>query len=69
MRNGFYPFAIVGFPFSQIGGAVQLPKHLYYPLGVILCWSMITGAVIGFVSGTTGTGGGIFLAPVILSIN
>lgn len=29
----------------------------------------MTGAVIGFVSGSTGTGGGIFLAPVILSMN
>ncbi len=47
MRNGFYPFAIVGFPFSQIGGAVQLPKHLYYPLGVILCWSLITARSSG----------------------
>lgn len=31
--------------------------------------SLLTGAIIGFVSGTTGTGGGIFLAPVILSMN
>ena len=31
--------------------------------------ALLTGAVIGFVSGTTGTGGGIFLAPVILSMN
>jgi uncharacterized membrane protein YfcA len=31
--------------------------------------ALITGALIGFISGTTGTGGGVFLAPVILSMN
>jgi len=31
--------------------------------------ALVTGAVIGFVSGTTGTGGGVFLAPVILAMN
>lgn len=31
--------------------------------------ALTTGAVIGFVSGTTGTGGGVFLAPVILTMN
>lgn len=30
--------------------------------------ALLTGAVIGFISGTTGTGGGVFLAPVILSM-
>lgn len=94
----FYPFAVLGVPFSLIGGAVQLPTQFYYPIvGVILLLSaaqmfrsarkkksaphssppaqppfipaLLTGAVIGFVSGTTGTGGGIFLAPVILSMN
>jgi uncharacterized protein len=92
----FYPFAVLGFPFSLIGGAVQLPTQYYYPVvGVILLLSavqmfhsarkmsathfspptqppflpaMLTGAVIGFVTGTTGTGGGIFLAPAILSM-
>lgn len=29
---------------------------------------LTTGAIIGFVSGTTGTGGGVFLAPVILAM-
>lgn len=93
----FYPFAVLGFPFSLIGGAVQLPSGIYYPVvGSILLLSAVqmvrsarradssraappdkppfipalaTGAVIGFISGTTGTGGGIFLAPVILSMN
>jgi uncharacterized protein len=93
----FYPFAVLGFPFSLIGGAVQLPSNLYYTaVGAILLLSAVqmvrsarrstsvsaelpsappflpalaTGAIIGFVSGTTGTGGGIFLAPVILMMN
>lgn len=93
----FYPFAILGFPFSLIGGAIQLPSNMYYTaVGLILLLSAVqmmrsasrcadispdhtsvapflpalaTGAIIGFVSGTTGTGGGIFLAPVILMMN
>lgn len=91
-----YPFAVLGFPFSVLGGAVQLPEAIYYPVvGGILVLSgvqmarsafgrrdskmatvspplpaaLATGAAIGFVSGTTGTGGGIFLAPVILGLN
>lgn len=93
----FYPFGVLGIPFSLIGGAVQIPAHVYYPLvGVVLLISagqmfraavrkgsdsdlppvhppfipaLLTGAVIGFVSGTTGTGGGVFLAPAILVMN
>jgi uncharacterized protein len=93
----FYPFAVLGFPFSLVGGAIQLPTHFYNPVvGTILLLSslqmvrsarrkkgqlgdppvhppfvpaLLAGAVIGFISGTTGTGGGIFLAPVILSMN
>lgn len=93
----FYPFGVLGIPFSLLGGALQLPGHAYYPaVGVILALSgllmvrsattrvdknipppdqppflgaLIAGGVIGFVSGTTGTGGGVFLAPVILSMN
>jgi uncharacterized membrane protein YfcA len=92
--RAIYPFAVLGFPFSLLGGAVHLPTAVYYPaVGVILVGSalimlrsafsrasptpqsvksppflpsLLTGAVIGFVSGTTGTGGGVFLAPVIL---
>ncbi|GLI94226.1 sulfite exporter TauE/SafE family protein [Methylocystis echinoides] len=92
-----YPFAILGFPFSLLGGAIQLPEAIYYPVvGVVLILSALqmarsalrkrgvflaapvappfwaalaTGAVIGFISGTTGTGGGVFLAPVILAMN
>lgn len=92
-----YPFAILGFPFSLIGGAIQLPERFFYPLvGIVLLLSaaqmfrsarkksaerppptlpppffplLLTGAIIGLVSGTTGTGGGVFLAPVILGMN
>lgn len=92
-----WPFAILGFPFSMLGGALHLPERVYFPLvGVVLILSafqmartailgkrtgaevpvappftaaLVTGAVIGFVSGTTGTGGGVFLAPIILTMN
>ena len=91
-----YPFALLGFPFSFLGGALQLPERVYYPVvGAVLLLSagqmarsalrrpgaplpapvrppflaaLATGAVIGFMSGTTGTGGGVFLAPVILAM-
>ena len=92
-----WPFAVLGFPFSLVGGAVSLPEHVYFPVvGAVLLLSaaqmaraallpgrgaavppetppvaaaLVTGAVIGFVAGTTGTGGGVFLAPVILAMN
>ncbi|PNG25296.1 sulfite exporter TauE/SafE family protein [Methylocella silvestris] len=94
-RN-FYPFGVLGFPFSILGGAIHLPAHAYYPIvGALLLiaafqlarparqqdagklppaappffLSLLTGAAIGFVSGVTGTGGGVFLAPVILLMN
>ena len=93
--RSFYPFGVLGFPFSLIGGGITLPGRIYYPVvGVILLLAavqlvrsagkvasvaagpragppfvpaLLTGALIGIVSGTTGTGGGIFLAPVILT--
>ncbi|GAA0310445.1 sulfite exporter TauE/SafE family protein [Rhodovulum strictum] len=92
-----WPFAVLGFPFSMLGGAVHLPERVYFPIvGAVLILSaaqmartalrgptglarpprpppiaaaLFTGAAIGFVSGTTGTGGGVFLAPVILAMN
>jgi len=92
-----WPFAILGFPFSMLGGALQLPEGVYFPLvGLVLILSafqmaraafsgkrtegeapvtppftaaLATGAVIGFISGTTGTGGGVFLAPIILTMH
>jgi uncharacterized membrane protein YfcA len=91
----FYPFGVLGFPFSLIGGTINLPPHLYYRVvAVILLIAAIqlirsagappkdqeaneppflpalaTGATIGLLSGMTGTGGGVFLAPVILMMN
>lgn len=92
-----WPFAVLGFPFSLVGGGVSLPETLYFPVvGAVLLLSaaqmaraallpaggptdppvtpsipaaLATGAVIGFVAGTTGTGGGVFLAPVILAMH
>lgn len=93
----FYPFGVLGIPFSLAGGAIQLPSHVYYPvIGIILLLSaiqmlrsvrkqaaaaasipahppffpaLLAGAAVGFVSGITGTGGGIFLSPIILAMN
>lgn len=95
--RSLWPFAVLGFPFSLLGGAIRLPEHTYYPVvGAVLLLSaaqtgraalqkrivppeatttppvlaaLVAGAAIGFVSGTTGTGGGVFLAPVILAMN
>jgi hypothetical protein len=92
--RSFYPFAVLGAPFSLIGGAVNIPPSYYNPVvGTVLLVAaaqlirsarstvrhdlqapptppflpaLVAGAVIGFISGTTGTGGGVFLAPLIL---
>jgi uncharacterized membrane protein YfcA len=89
-----YPFAILGAPFSLLGGTVHLRASIYHPVvGVLLLLaayqtirsvrvaglrddgaphqppfmaSMLVGGVVGFVSGITGVGGGIFLAPLVL---
>lgn len=91
----FYPFAILGAPFSVLGGATNLPASLYQPVvgGLLLLAavqmlrsapsaarhdanappnppfvpSLLTGGGIGFISGVTGVGGGIFLAPMVLA--
>jgi uncharacterized membrane protein YfcA len=91
-----WPFAVLGFPFSFLGGAVELPEEVYFPIvGFVLILSaiqmlraaisspardlervrpapvaggLVAGAVIGFLSGITGTGGGVFLAPVLLGM-
>ena len=87
-----YPFAVLGAPFSLLGGAVNLPAAIYQPVvGALLLLaalqmvhsakaaaerapqepplvlSLLAGGAIGFVSGVTGVGGGIFLAPLVLS--
>jgi uncharacterized membrane protein YfcA len=89
-----YPFAILGAPFSVLGGATNLPASIYQPVvGALLILaavqiirsarsvmyldqsaptnppflpSLLAGGAIGFVSGVTGVGGGIFLAPLVL---
>lgn len=89
-----YPFAILGAPFSVLGGAAHLPVVVYGPVvGVLLLGaavltirsgparepvaevlappfvpSLVAGAAMGFVSGVTGVGGGIFLAPLVLAL-
>jgi uncharacterized membrane protein YfcA len=89
-----YPFALLGLPFSLLGGALHLPPPACQPVvGVLLLvaglqvarsalatkpldhaapdappflGSLLVGGVIGLVSGVTG--GGIFLAPLVLSL-
>jgi uncharacterized protein len=91
-----YPFAILGAPFSLLGGATHLPPAIYQPVvgGLLLvaaiqmlrsakgaaasdqgvpsvppfALSLVMGGAIGFVSGVTGVGGGIFLAPAVLAL-
>lgn len=89
-----YPFAVLGAPFSLLGGATDLPAIVYQPIvGILLLVaavqmlltarnvpdkeaateppfipSLLIGGVIGFISGITGVGGGIFLAPLVLAL-
>jgi uncharacterized protein len=91
-----YPFAVLGLPFSLIGGVLHLPPAAYQPaVGILLLvaglqtarsalaskpldlaapdnppflGSLLIGGFIGLVSGVTGVGGGIFLAPLVLSL-
>ncbi|MBS0237030.1 MAG: sulfite exporter TauE/SafE family protein [Proteobacteria bacterium] len=93
--RSFYPFAILGAPFSVLGGISDLPHRLYQPfVGILLIAasalmlrsaaraaeidrtasatppfgpSLLVGAVVGYVSGLTGVGGGIFLSPLVLA--
>lgn len=97
MRAGLFrwrtlwPFLLGALPLAFLGGAIQLPSHLYRPIvGVVLLCSaarllwprelkaatdwhdppiwlaILCGAGIGLLSGLTGTGGGIFLSPLLL---
>ena len=37
-----WPFAVLGFPFSLLGGAIQLPEGFYYPVvGAVLVLSAV----------------------------
>ena len=92
-----YPFAILGAPFSLLGGALNLPAPIYQPaVGMLLLLagsqmlrsakhssfldgrapqeppfvpSLLAGGGLGLVSGITGVGGGIFLAPLVLTFD
>src|SRR5213076_2639522 len=52
----FWPFAVLSIPAAYLGGYLQpsVPTAIGF------------GAGIGFLSGLTGTGGGIFLTPLLL---
>ena len=90
-----YPLAVLGLPFSLLGGGLHLSPSAYQPVvgGLLLIaglemtcsalatkpldlaapdpppflGSLLVGGIIGLVSGVTGVGGGIFLAPLVLS--
>jgi uncharacterized protein len=96
MWRGAYPFAVLGLPFSVLGGALHLSASAYQPMvgGSLLIaglqmagsalatkpldhaapdtppfrGSLFVGGIIGLVSGVTGVGGGIFLAPLVRSL-
>jgi uncharacterized membrane protein YfcA len=96
MWRSAYPFAVLGLPFSVLGGALHIPASAYQPMvgGSLLIaglqmagsalatkpldyaapdtppflGSLFVGGIIGLVSGVTGVGGGIFLAPLVLSL-
>lgn len=85
----FWPFAVAAVPCAFVGGAIQIPSHLFkVVLGAVLLYSALRfvwapqskrpltepprwlavgcGAAIGLLAGLTGTGGGIFLTPLLL---
>ena len=58
---------------ARITGARKTPPPIPVvpetkPISAPVASAAQNGALIGFVSGTTGTGGGVFLAPVILAM-
>jgi uncharacterized membrane protein YfcA len=84
-------FAVTAAPAAYVGGAIDVPDHLYKALVGILLWfasvrllwhpkllaerpvrppslaiTLPAGAALGLLAGLTGTGGGIFLSPLII---
>jgi hypothetical protein len=70
-------FALTAAPTAFVGGGIHLPGIYYKPLVGVLLWlatarllwqpkTMPAGAVLGLLAGLTGTGGGIFLSPLII---
>lgn len=84
----FWPFALLSVPCAFVGGALNLPAHVFrVAVGIVLLFSAIrffvkpaeedvvvpsmpaslgVGAGLGLLSGLTGTGGGVFLTPLLL---
>ena len=86
------PFLATSMPMAYIGGALHIPKEIFYwlllgSLVVIVAriyfWSdvsltlnltrraklsiaLITGAILGLISGMLGIGGGVYLVPLII---
>jgi uncharacterized membrane protein YfcA len=90
--NLLLPFIATSMPMAYVGGALQLPKQVFFWLLLaslmfvairIYLWSsttlklnlgprgrlivsLLAGSVLGFIAGTVGIGGGIYLVPLIL---
>jgi hypothetical protein len=76
----FWPFALLSVPAAFLGGYLPVPAGiLKIGIGAVLLFSaarlffrhrvplaVAVGAGTGFLSGLTGTGGGIFLTPLLL---
>ena len=86
------PFLITSIPMSYLGGAIKLPRDIFYWILLIslifvairiYAWentslrvnlgktkkiiiSLMAGSVLGFIAGTVGIGGGIYLVPFII---
>lgn len=86
------PFVITSIPMAYLGGALQLPKDVFYWILFIsllfvllriyglkntslnlnltktskLILSLGAGLIFGFIAGTVGIGGGIYLVPLIV---
>jgi uncharacterized membrane protein YfcA len=86
------PFFVTSIPMAYLGGALKLPKEIFYWILLIslvlvavriFAWektsftlnigkaqkillSLAAGAMLGFVAGAVGIGGGIYLVPLII---
>jgi uncharacterized membrane protein YfcA len=86
------PFFVTSIPMAYLGGALKLPKEIFYWILLIslvlvavrvFSWektsftlnigkaqkillSLAAGAMLGFVAGAVGIGGGIYLVPLII---
>ena len=73
-----WPFLVTALPMAYLGGTIHLPSEVYRPVVGIVLWlsaarllwpiyfALPAGAAIGLLAGLTGTGGGIFLSPLLL---